>query len=248
MAGAGGGSAAVAPVAAAWASTSATVGPTRASGAGAIAGSGRVAAGRSSSAAHSPSDIASAAAVAAGISGLAVFVNGYGVRAVSDATRTVASPLSLIRKTKFTDDANALFKLMESRGASAIVIGLPVNMDGTEGPRCQSTRQFAANLLEKFDIPIAFQDERLSTAAVERFLVDEADMSRQRRGAVGDKMAAAYNLQGALDALRDADSLAEASAADAVVTAGIGLSRADLSVQLNALAEAERLYLRAQRL
>ncbi|MEE8445544.1 MAG: Holliday junction resolvase RuvX, partial [Alphaproteobacteria bacterium] len=79
--------------------------------------------------------------------------------------------------------------------------GLPFNMDGSEGPRCQSTRQFAANLLEKFDIPIAFQDERLSTAGVERVLIEEADLSRKRRGEVIDKMAAAWILQGALDAM-----------------------------------------------
>ena len=85
-----------------------------------------------------------------------------------------------------------------SRGT---VIGLPVNMDGTEGPRCQSTRQFAANLMERLDIPIAFWDERLSTAAVERFHTDEADMTRKRRGEVVDKFAAAYILQGALDAM-----------------------------------------------
>ena len=83
--------------------------------------------------------------------------------AVSDATLTVASPLELIRKTKFTEDAEALFKLMESRGAGGIVIGLPVNMDGTEGPRCQSSRAFARNLLRLQDMPIAFWDERLST-------------------------------------------------------------------------------------
>ncbi|MGZ6014476.1 MAG: Holliday junction resolvase RuvX, partial [Phenylobacterium sp.] len=78
--------------------------------------------------------------------------------AVSDATRSIATPLELIRKVKFTDDANALFKLMEGRGAGGIVIGLPVNMDGTEGPRCQSSRAFARNLLRLKDIPIAFWD------------------------------------------------------------------------------------------
>ena len=83
--------------------------------------------------------------------------------AVSDATRTVASPLDLIRKTKFTDDAKALFKLMDGRGAAGIVIGLPVNMDGTEGPRCQSSRAFARNILRLRDLPIAFWDERMSS-------------------------------------------------------------------------------------
>lgn len=124
--------------------------------------------------------------------------------AVSDATRMVASPLELIRKTKFTDDANVLFKLMESRRASGIVIGLPVNMDGTEGTRCQSNRAFARNLLRlRPDLPIAFWDERMSTMAVNRMLVGEADMTRARRAEVVDKMAAAWILQGALDRLRN---------------------------------------------
>jgi putative Holliday junction resolvase len=122
--------------------------------------------------------------------------------AVSDATRTVASPLELIRKTKFTDDANALFRLMESRGAGGIVIGLPVNMDGTEGPRCQSSRAFARNLLRLRDVPIAFWDERMSSMAVNRMLIGEADMTRARRADVVDKMAAAWILQGALERLR----------------------------------------------
>lgn len=123
--------------------------------------------------------------------------------AVSDATRFVASPLELIRKTKFTDEANALFRLMESRHASGIVIGLPVNMDGTEGARCQSNRAFARNLLRLRDLPIAFWDERMSTMAVNRMLVGEADMTRARRADVVDKMAAAWILQGALDRLRN---------------------------------------------
>ncbi|MDB5450047.1 MAG: putative Holliday junction resolvase [Phenylobacterium sp.] len=124
--------------------------------------------------------------------------------AVSDATRTVASPLELIRKTKFTDDAAALFKLMESRGAVGIVIGLPVNMDGTEGPRCQSSRAFARNLLRLRDIPIAFWDERMSSMAVNRVLISEADATRARRAEAVDKMAAAWILQGALERLRNA--------------------------------------------
>ena len=124
--------------------------------------------------------------------------------AVSDATRTVASPLELIRKTKFTDDAAALFKLMESRGAVGIVIGLPVNMDGTEGPRCQSSRAFGRNLLRLRDIPIAFWDERMSSMAVNRVLISEADATRARRAEAVDKMAAAWILQGALERLRNA--------------------------------------------
>ena len=122
--------------------------------------------------------------------------------AVSDATRTVASPLELIRKTKFTDDAGRLFALMESRGAGGIVIGLPVNMDGTEGPRCQSARAFGRNLLRLRDLPIAFWDERMSSMAVNRVLIDEADVTRARRADLVDKMAAAWILQGALERLR----------------------------------------------
>jgi putative Holliday junction resolvase len=125
--------------------------------------------------------------------------------AVSDATRMVASPLALIRKTKFTQDVEQLFKLMAEREAKAIVLGLPVNMDGSEGPRCQSSRAFARNILRlREDLPIAFWDERMSSVAVNRMLVDEADMSRARRGEVVDKTAAAWILQGALDRLRHA--------------------------------------------
>ena len=124
--------------------------------------------------------------------------------AVSDLSLTVASPLELIRKVKFTDDAKALFKLMESRGAGGIVIGLPVNMDGTEGPRCQSSRAFGRNLLRLRDIPIAFWDERMSSMAINRMLIDEADMNRARRAEVVDKAAAGWILQGALDRLAEA--------------------------------------------
>ena len=124
--------------------------------------------------------------------------------AVSDATRMIASPLHTIRKGKFSDDAAALFKLMESRHASGIVVGLPVNMDGTEGSRAQSSRAFARNLLRlRPDLPIAFWDERMSSMAVNRMLIDEADVSRARRAEVVDKAAAAWILQGALDRLRN---------------------------------------------
>lgn len=121
--------------------------------------------------------------------------------ALSDGGHGIASPLKTLRRTKFTADAVTLKALIDEHGVGGLVIGLPFNMDGSEGPRCQSTRQFAANLLEKFDIPIAFQDERLSTAGVERVLIEEADLSRKRRGEVIDKMAAAWILQGALDAM-----------------------------------------------
>jgi putative holliday junction resolvase len=124
--------------------------------------------------------------------------------AVSDVSRTVASSLETIRRTKFTQDAEALFKLMESRGATGIIIGLPINMDGTEGVRCQSNRALARNLLRLRDIPIAFWDERLSTAAVTRVLIEEHDVNRKRRAEVVDKMAAGWILQGALERLRNA--------------------------------------------
>lgn len=121
--------------------------------------------------------------------------------ATSDATRTVATPLETIRRTKFTQDAERLLRILESEKVSALIVGLPVNMDGSEGPRAQSTRAFARNLSRHTDLPIAFWDERLSTAAAERTLLD-ADASRKRRAEVIDKMAAAYILQGALDRLR----------------------------------------------
>ncbi len=121
--------------------------------------------------------------------------------AISDSGLAVASPLETFRRKKFTADAEALIALIAERGIGGLVLGLPKNMDGSEGPRAQSTRQFAANLLEKIDIPIALWDERLSTAAVERVLIDEADMTRKRRGEVIDKMAAGVILQGFLDFL-----------------------------------------------
>ena len=119
--------------------------------------------------------------------------------ALSDGGFAIASPLVTLARKKFTADALALKDLIDEHNVGGLVLGLPINMDGTEGPRCQSTRQFATNLMEKFDMPIAFHDERLSTAAVERVLIGEADMTRKRRGEVVDKMAAAWILQGALD-------------------------------------------------
>lgn len=124
--------------------------------------------------------------------------------AISDATRSIASPLELIRKSKFANEAARLFELMDERRAAGIVIGLPVNMDGTEGPRCQSNRAFARNLLRLRDAPIAFWDERLSSAAVNRMLIGEADVTRARRAELVDKAAAAWILQGALDRLKNA--------------------------------------------
>ena len=122
--------------------------------------------------------------------------------AVSDSTRLIASPLELVRKSKFTQEAEHLFKLMAHRKVSALVIGLPANMDGTEGPRAQSCRAFARNLERLRPVNIAFWDERLSTSAVERFLIEDLDLNRKRRAQVVDRTAAAWILQGALDRLR----------------------------------------------
>ena len=123
--------------------------------------------------------------------------------ALSDTGLAIASPYQTIRRSKFTKDAGILLQVIEKQGVGGLVLGLPVNMDGTEGPRCQSVRQFAANLDGKLPgVPMLFWDERLSTAAVQRMLTDEVDASRQRRAELVDKLAAAYILQGALDNLR----------------------------------------------
>ena len=121
--------------------------------------------------------------------------------AVSDRMRSVASPLETVRRAKFTLDAGRLMEIAAAREIAGVVIGLPLNMDGTEGPRCQSTRAFARNLERLTPLPIGFWDERLSTVAAERALL-EADTSRKRRGEVIDHVAAGVILQGALDRLR----------------------------------------------
>lgn len=118
--------------------------------------------------------------------------------ALSDLRRSVATPIEVIRREKFSLDAARLLALLAARGAVGIVLGLPLNMDGTEGPRVQSTRAFARNLLRLTDMPITYWDERLSTVAATRALL-EADTSRKRRNEVIDQVAAGYILQGALD-------------------------------------------------
>lgn len=120
--------------------------------------------------------------------------------AVSDSLRSVASPLETIKRKKFTLDANRLLEIIAARDIKGIVLGLPRNMDGSEGARCQSTRAFARNLERLTDLPITFWDERLSTVAAERALL-EADTSRKRRGEVIDHVAAGFILQGLLDRL-----------------------------------------------
>lgn len=121
--------------------------------------------------------------------------------AISDGMRYSATPLETIKRTKFTEDANRLLELIKENNPVGLVLGLPLNMDGSEGPRVQSTRAFARNLAQKTDLPIAFWDERLSTAAVTRTLL-EADVRRNKRAEVVDKLAASYILQGALERLR----------------------------------------------
>lgn len=121
--------------------------------------------------------------------------------AMSDRLLSVATPIETVTRKKFGVDAQALLALMEPREIGGVVLGLPFNMDGSEGPRAQSTRAFARNFSRLVDVPIVFWDERLSTVAAERALL-EADTSRKRRAEVIDHVAAGFILQGALDRLR----------------------------------------------
>ncbi|GLT07925.1 Holliday junction resolvase RuvX [Sulfitobacter sp. PR48] len=120
--------------------------------------------------------------------------------AVSDSFLSVATPLETIRRKKFGLDAARLTEIIRDRRIGGLVLGLPRNMDGSEGPRCQSTRAFARNFDRLLPLPITFWDERLSTVAAERALL-EADTTRKRRAEVIDHVAAGYILQGALDRL-----------------------------------------------
>lgn len=141
--------------------------------------------------------------------GLDVGTRSIGL-ALSDATWTVATPARTLARTRLAADLDALAKLVAELGVGGLVVGLPVQMDGREGPRSQSVRQFVRDVTRAIDLPAAFWDERLSTAAVERTLIGEADLSRKRRRQVVDRAAAAWILQGALDALRNAASIAPA--------------------------------------
>lgn len=123
--------------------------------------------------------------------------------ATSDRSRQIATPITTIARSKFTKDATELLAIATKENVGVLVLGLPINMDGTEGPRAQATRAFARNLAKLTPLAIVFWDERLSTAAVERMLI-EADASRATRDKVVDKLAAAWILQAALDALRQA--------------------------------------------
>lgn len=121
--------------------------------------------------------------------------------ALSDAGRMIATPYETVKRTKLKADLARLSDIITQEGVAALVLGLPFNMDGSEGPRCQATRQFADDLGKVIDLPLAFWDERLSTYAAEQMLI-EADLSRKRRQEVIDKVAAAVILQGCLDSLR----------------------------------------------
>jgi putative holliday junction resolvase len=123
--------------------------------------------------------------------------------AISDATRIIASPLETIQRVKFGKDAQALLAIAAKRGITGLIFGWPINMDGTEGPRAQSTRAFIRNLAPLSPLPVGLWDERMSTMAVTRTLLD-ADASRARRAELVDKMAASYILQGVLDAFGNA--------------------------------------------
>lgn len=135
-----------------------------------------------------------------GLIGLDLGTKTIGV-ASSDPDRRLAAPVETIARKQFTPDATRILSLGSARGAVGIVLGLPVNMDGSEGPRAQSSRAFARNLARLTDLPIILWDERLSTAAVERDMI-AMDMSRARRAEVVDQQAATFILQGALDRLR----------------------------------------------
>jgi putative Holliday junction resolvase len=152
---------------------------------------------------ESMADFAAALPRARALAGLDLGDKTIGV-AVSDGLRQVATPLQTLRRTRFGTDAAALLAIVTARRIGGLILGLPRNMDGSEGPRAQSTRAFARNLSRLSDLPIAFWDERLSTVAAERALL-EADTSRKRRSEVIDRVAAGYILQGALDRLQHID-------------------------------------------
>ncbi len=146
---------------------------------------------------ETPEDFLDALVVSTPLMGLDLGTKTIGV-ACSDATRTIATPVETIRRTKFKQDLEKLLQFVADRKVGGVVMGLPVNMDGSEGPRAQSTRAFVRNMLRESELHVIFWDERLSTAAVTRTLL-EADSSRAKRAEVVDKMAASYILQGFLD-------------------------------------------------
>lgn len=147
-----------------------------------------------------PTDLLDGLAPGARLAGLDLGTRTIGV-ALSDAGRIIATPYETIRRSKLKADIARLKEIIAREGVGALVLGLPINMDGSEGPRAQATRQFAADLGKEVDLPLCFWDERLSTYAAEQLLL-EAGTSRKRRAEVIDKLAAAVILQGLLDSLR----------------------------------------------
>lgn len=148
---------------------------------------------------RNPADLAGKSGFGRRFLGLDIGTKTVGL-ALSDVLGMIATPTETLRRGKFGDDAKKLFAMVAQHDIGALVLGLPLNMDGSEGPRCQSVRQFAQNLLAVQDIDVVFWDERLSTVAAHRVMID-ADLSRKRQAEVVDKMAAAVILQGFLDHL-----------------------------------------------
>ncbi len=146
-----------------------------------------------------PTDIKTVLAPGQRLLGLDVGTKTIGM-ALSDTTRLIATPFETIRRTRFRDDVQRIARAITDHEVGGIVVGLPLRLDGDDGPRTQGVRQFARNLIEVIATPVAFWDERLSTAAVERGMI-EADLSRKRRAELIDRAAAAYILQGCLDFL-----------------------------------------------
>jgi putative Holliday junction resolvase len=148
---------------------------------------------------RNPADLAGQSATGRRFLGLDIGTKTIGL-ALSDVLGMIATPTETLRRGKFMDDSKKLLAMIKQHDVGVLVLGLPLNMDGSEGPRCQSVRQFAANFLAVQDIDIVFWDERLSTVAAHRVMID-ADLSRKRQAEVVDKMAAAIILQGFLDHL-----------------------------------------------
>jgi putative Holliday junction resolvase len=146
-----------------------------------------------------PSELRDSVPAGARLMGLDVGTKTIGL-ALSDTRRIIATPLETIRRRRFSEDMARLSALIDTHGVGGLVIGLPLTLAGTDGPRTQSTRQFTRNLLAIRDLPVVLWDERLSTAAVTREMI-AADLTRKRRGAIVDRVAAAYVLQGCLDFL-----------------------------------------------
>lgn len=147
-----------------------------------------------------PSDLKDVLKPGARLIGLDVGTKTIGM-ALSDTTLMIATPLDTIRRTRFRDDVLRLLAEIDRHGVGGVIIGLPLALDGGDSSRSQGVRQFARNLMAARDVPVAFWDERLSTAAVERGMI-AADLSRKRRAELIDRAAAAYILQGLLDRLR----------------------------------------------